>query len=243
VKKTIGIVTQIREFVLSELRNGPMRRSTIIKKTLAGLPGSNANTITGTIHQLSVEQKIVRHAEKGVWTLPSGMPLVDRKPVSTLHEEDFYKSFANWLIEDVAECTNATALGGNVFRGKWGTPDVVGVFQVSDKARYRRNEIVSFVSAEVKLDTNQPVTAFGQACAYLRFSHKVYLVLPATMTDDDKQRVETLCGIVGLGLVYFDPSNAETPDFEIRVRPSSREPDADALNQILDDDNIFKKLR
>lgn len=39
------------------------------------------------------------------------------------------------------------------------------------------------VSVEIKTDTNQLITAFGQACAYKLFSHKVYLVIPNAEQD------------------------------------------------------------
>jgi hypothetical protein len=54
--------------------------------------------------------------------------------------------------------------GGNKFRDKWGTPDVIG------KREPRRSDIVKapteIVSAEIKADTKDLITAFGQACSY-----------------------------------------------------------------------------
>jgi len=43
-----------------------------------------------------------------------------------IKEEGFYKPFADWLVNEVEECTRAIPLGGNLFRDKWGTPDVIG---------------------------------------------------------------------------------------------------------------------
>ena len=51
--------------------------------------------------------------------------LVTKAPVK-IKEEDFYNSFADWLVNDMEECTKAICLGGNLFKDKWGTPDVVG---------------------------------------------------------------------------------------------------------------------
>lgn len=80
-----------------------------------------------------------------------------------IKEEDFYKSFADWLVNQMEECTKAISLGGNLFKDKWGTPDVVG------KRESRRSDIIQapceIVAAEIKLDMAQLVTAFGQACA------------------------------------------------------------------------------
>src|SRR6516162_5472195 len=47
------------------------------------------------------------------------------KPDTKIKEEDFYKPFAEWLVNDLEDCTKAIPLGRNVFKDKWGTPDVI----------------------------------------------------------------------------------------------------------------------
>lgn len=241
-----GRVAQIKTFVLRELGKGPLKRSTLLQRALVAVPHAIKTTTDGAISQLHRDGKI-KQIERGIWALTDGP--IEESPSQeiavdvTIKEDQFYTSFSDWLINEVGECTAAAALGGKVLGGKWGTPDVVGVYRVSDKGRYRRNEIVSFVSAEMKTDSIQTVTAFGQACSYLRFSHKVYLAIPQATPDDDKQRIESLCTIVGLGLVFFNATSKDAPDYEIRVRPIPREPDPTALNEILDRDEIYKKLR
>lgn len=51
--------------------------------------------------------------------------LVPKQP-EKCKEEDFYQPFADWLVNEMEECTKAIVLGGNRFRDKWGTPDVIG---------------------------------------------------------------------------------------------------------------------
>ena len=89
-------------------------------------------------------------------------------------------------MNETEECTKAVALGGNRFRDKWGTPDVLG------KRESKRSDIikapVEIVSAEIKPDVSQLVVAFGQACAY--FSHKVYLVVSNRAPDDELARLD-----------------------------------------------------
>jgi hypothetical protein len=114
-------------------------------------------------------------------------------------------------------------LGGNRFKDKWGTPDVIG------KKESKRSDIiqapVEIVSAEIKTETNQLITAFGQACAYKLFSHKCYLVIPKQSSQDEVARLDSLCQLFGIGLVLFNVENPNTPDFTIRVRPNKHEPD------------------
>jgi hypothetical protein len=110
------------------------------------------------------------------------------------------------------EVTEAITIGGNIFKGKWNTPDVIGVL------RPRKGDLIKFdpqiVSAGIKIDPSQPVTAFGQAVSYRLFSHKCYLVLPDSTAADDLDRVEALPTVFGLGLVVFnvDPDN---PGFQL----------------------------
>jgi len=153
------------------------------------------------------------------------------KPDQRVREEDFYKPFAEWLVNDVEECTKAIALGGNRFRDKWGTPDVIG------KRESKRSDIIQapieIVSAEIKPDVNQLVTAFGQACAYCLFSHKSYLVVPQQAPDDELARLDALCQVFGIGLVLFDPSEPSNPTFTIRSRPRLQQPDLFYANKYM----------
>ena len=110
-----------------------------------------------------------------------------------------------------------------------GTPDVFGVL------RPRESDIVKLplevVVAEIKTDSAQLITAFGQACAYKLFSHRSYLVVPRDSSPDDIGRLDALCVIFGIGLIVFSAKVPDTPDYEIRVRASKHEPDMFYVNQ------------
>ncbi len=129
--------------------------------------------------------------------------------ISSVKEEDFYKPFAEWLKNDIEDVTDAIALGRNKFKDKWGTPDVIG------KRESRRSDIIKgpteIVSAEIKTDSAQLVTAFGQACAYKLFSHKAYLVVPRQSSQEEISRVDYLCQIFGIGFVIFDARTLRLP--------------------------------
>jgi hypothetical protein len=49
--------------------------------------------------------------------------------ITTVAEEAFYTPFAEWLKGEIEEATVAVKLGGNILKGKWGTPDVLGVLK------------------------------------------------------------------------------------------------------------------
>jgi hypothetical protein len=83
---------------------------------------------------------------------------------------------------------------------------------------------IEIVSAEVKTADSQLVTAFGQACAYRLFSHKSYLVVPDTSPQEERTRLDALCQVFGIGLVLFDASSPQTPNFDIRVRALKQDP-------------------
>jgi hypothetical protein len=144
-------------------------------------------------------------------------------------EEDFYEPFADWLVNSLEECSRAIPIGGSRFKDKWGTPDVIGVREP------KKSDIIQFpieiVSAEIKLDSNGLIVAFGQACSYKLFSHKTHIVVPCTSTEDDLARLDALCMIFGISLVLFDPTNPSDPQFDIRVRATRHEPDMFYVNQ------------
>ena len=85
---------------------------------------------------------------------------------------------------------------------KWGTPDVIGVYKplASNLIKFP----LEIVSAEIKIDPQTPVVAFGQAVAYRLFSSKSYVVMPSTLTEEDQSRLDALCMLFGIGFVLFD---------------------------------------
>jgi hypothetical protein len=146
-------------------------------------------------------------------------------------EEKFYPLFAAWLTNDLEEVTVAIPLGGNAFRDRWGTPDVLG------KNESRRSDVIkgptSIVSAEIKVDTASLLIGFGQACAHMLFSHKSYLVVPADASPEELDRLIALCQMFGLGLVTFDASSLAKPAFRLLVRPVKHEPDLHYTNKYI----------
>ncbi len=147
-------------------------------------------------------------------------------------EKDFYQPFAEWLVK-LGECTRANRLGGNTFKDKWFTPDVIGV-----RAPHERDVIklpTDVVSAEIKIDTKTEylIIGFGQACSYKLFSHKSYLVIPKESSKENIERLDASCRILGIGLILFNNSSPKIPDFEIRVRATRHEPDMLYLNKNL----------
>jgi len=212
-----------------------VRYTALIDAIRKALPKEKINTIHGTIWNLDkkLPDKIIKPA-RGLWKLKIyGFETeVKReeaiKVTKSAKEEDFYQPFAEYLCHELEECTKAIPLGGNKFGSKWGTPDVIGALIPKQSDVIRQLEIVS---AEIKIDTSGQavITAFGQASAYKLFSHKVYLVLPKTIIDEDKSRVESLCLISGIGLILLDLANKNK--FEIKVRAIKHEPDTFYANE------------
>lgn len=138
----------------------------------------------------------------------------------------------------------AAAIGGKLFKEKWATPNVIGVL------RPQAHDIIKFesriISAEMKVDSTQPVVASGQAVSYKLFSHKSFIVIPNTTGKDDLARLEALCSIRGVGLVTFT-LDKEAPDYNTLVPAQQTSPDMFYVNQmarrLLDVSKpIFKKL-
>ncbi len=163
---------------------------------------------------------------------------------SRLREDMFYDTFADWLKNDLEDATDAVRLGGAGLRSKWSTPDVLGVYKPlpSDRIKFPHE----IISAEIKIDPQAPVVAFGQAVAYRLFSTKTYIVMPQTIAKEDLDRLEALCMLYGVGLVLF-ALNPEQPDFKIRMRAQRFSPDMYFVNEFADslhrhDKELFNRL-
>ncbi|MBS3122034.1 hypothetical protein J4434_04075 [Candidatus Woesearchaeota archaeon] len=231
---------QIISKVIELLKQNPqgVRYSEIVRRVKELLPEIPVNTIRGIVWDLDVQKSNeVYKAERGLFRHVSfrGKDKIVKQPIQsekrTVKEEDFYELFADYLVGELEDCTKAIPLGGNRFKDKWGTPDVIGT------NKSNRSDIIQhepeIVSAEIKIDDFGLITAFGQACAYKSFSHKVYIVIPKSAFEEDKSRIESLSLIFGIGLIFFDATNKENPNFEIRVRPLKQEPDSFYVNKYM----------
>ena len=151
----------------------------------------------------------------------------------------------HYIIQSsIDEVTEVASLGAAGLKSKWGTPDVVGTY------KKQPGNVIDFpieiISAEVKIDPQAPVVAFGQAISYRLFSSKTYIAMPTTLTEEDQSRLESLCMLFGIGLVLFD-LNKDDPRFSIRVRAQRFSPDMFYANEFADrlkqhNSKIFKEL-
>ncbi len=232
---------KITSKVIEVLKSNPdgVRYSDIVRKIHEEFPEFPDGTIHGTVWQLDIlvpdeiykpARGLFRHVAYREEEI-SEEEEIHPPEIEKIKEEDFYGPFADWLVNELEECTEAIPLGGNRFRDKWGTPDVIG------KRESRRSDIVGapteIVSAEIKTNTRELITAFGQACSYKLFSHKSYIVIPKNSSQDDISKLDSLCLIFGMGLVLFDTNNTNDPQFEIRVRPLKHDPDMFYLNRYM----------
>ncbi|MFN4219818.1 MAG: hypothetical protein ACK4GJ_02715 [bacterium] len=224
------------------------RYSEIIDFLKNKLPNVPTNTLHGSLWDF--RQRIINGKEKEVTIPERGIYILSEyqrnnlqpKEEIKIKEEDFYEKFANYLVNELEECTKAIPLGGNKFQDKWGTPDVLGVYKFSELDPIKPP--LEIVSAEIKTDKSQLITGFGQACAYKIFSHKVYLVAPK-QAESDIPRLESLCMRFGIGLIIFDKDNSSNPGFQIRTRATKNEPDYFYVNlyiQKLSKEDIKKLL-
>jgi len=245
------VTEQIKDKAFELLQQYPegLRYSALRNKIQESDPTFNGNTINGCIWNLDIAfpEKVYKPS-KGLFRLLAFKGQEEDEPaaamppstlqVSKVKEKDFYEPFADWLKNEIEDVTLAISLGGNLFKNKWGTPDVIG------KWESRHSDVIKgpteIVSAEIKMDPNQLITAFGQACAYKLFSHKSYLVVPQQSANEELERLESLCQIFGIGLVTFDATSPTNPAFYRRVPPFKHEPDLFYTNQYIK--QIEKKL-
>ena len=146
-----GTVTTISEriteraFDLLEKTPEGLRYSELVRQNLQGDVAFNQNTIHGTVWNLDERfpDKIYKPSRglfrlmkfRAIETDQLKDELVPKQP-KRIKETDFYEPFADWLQNEMEECTKAIALGGSRFRDKWGTPDVIG------KRESRRSDII-----------------------------------------------------------------------------------------------------
>jgi hypothetical protein len=225
---------------------GGIRYSDLVTKILEVSPETPRNTISGSVWNLeTIRPDSVRKPSRGLYQPASAAGLPTEEPkASKVKEDAFYESFGEWLKNELDEVTDVVALGGASFRTKWGTPDVLGVYKplASNLIKFQ----IEIVSAEVKVNPLEAITAFGQAVAYRLFSAKTYIAMTATIAEDDLSRLESLCMLFGVGLVVFDLS-PKAPNYRIRMRAQRFSADMFYVNELADrlksqDPQVFEKL-
>lgn len=225
-KKAIEILSR-KEYV------GGLRYSMLTKK-IAEETGENSNTINGSTWNMPNEMPDqVSRPQRGLFILTKNLgAVVDgdgeavEKYSDEFKEQDVYEPAKDYLLGK-GEATHAIAVGGAMFKQKWGTPDIMGAIRVSSDAVYQPP--IEIVAVEVKGNNYLPVEALGQAMAYKLFAHRTWLVLPET---DDIDRVEGIAMSANIGLVVFTYKNGQFI-FETLNRPMMGNPDADEVNNIL----------
>src|SRR3989304_5533787 len=131
------IAEKITSLALEYLKKHPdgIRYADLVRLIEAADASLKKNTIHGTVWDLATRlPKKVYKPSRGLFRLVEfrdkdtdqlKADLVPKPPKKT-KEEDFYAPFADWLVNDLEECTKAIALGGNRFRHQWGTADALG---------------------------------------------------------------------------------------------------------------------
>jgi hypothetical protein len=237
----MNIREQVAHFAAGLIRASAdgMRWRDLYYRSIEKFPDTPKNTVVGSLHAFrnKLPPDIV-NPSRGIYRIGTesssedpqgGIPVLPMG--KKIRESDFYEAFATWLRDELQEATHAAALGGNGFGGKWGTPDVIGLYRPSMQDIFKFPEEI--ISAEIKIDTQSPIVAFGQACAYKLFSHRVYIVVPRSMAQSDLERLDAIANVVGIGLVTFDSENPDDPAFQIRARAGKHEPDYFYVNKMM----------
>lgn len=235
-RSDITIRKQVQDAALDIIKAHPQGiRWSDLHRAVAQRLDEKPNTIHGSLYALSKKLPPGFHKpSKGLYAFGDvevTEPTPRITPQSRLREATFYQPFADWLMAELEEASRAYPIGGNGAGGKWGTPDVIGLYEAkaSDPIKFA----TEVVAAEIKTDTQSLIVAFGQACAYKLFAHRVYIVVPRNSNANDLKRLDALAGVVGIGLVRFNSDDAENPDFQIMVRAAKHEPDYFYTNEVL----------
>lgn len=240
--KSPSILETIRRQAVRKLlaHKQGLRYSDLSRFLVEAMPAVNGSKVATALHNLEfIKSKEVFKTSKGLYRhqrfksdedkVGDGVSTIDGRV--RVVESAFYRTFADWLKNDAEAVTHAIPLGGNVFRDRWGTPDVIG------KRESRRSDVIKvpteIVAAEIKVDMMDLVTGYGQACAYRLFCHSSYLVIPKQTSEVETARLEALCAISGIALVTFDRNSPHSPAFKLLVRPRTHQPDMGYTNRYL----------
>lgn len=241
---TKKIRERARELVLGNPDG--MRHSDLYKVICQESPETPSATIGANVSNLQQFFPDVSKPSRGLYVPSEAANGLDQKQPpkankkKAVAEEEFYESAAQFLEVDLDECTSAVPIGDMRGGGRWGNPDVVGVYKPSPRHVIRFNPEI--VTAEIKTDPNQTVIGFGQAVSYRLFSNKTYLFVPGSVSTLDKGRLETLCHLNEIGLVYFENSK-ENPNYSSALRAQRFSPDMFYVNDFVENLSKYSEAK
>lgn len=230
------------EMVMAALKalKRPARNKEVVEWIGKKYPEANGSSIQSTISWLKANNDEISDPGRGWVSLVSideaEAVAASKEATPRQYEEaKIYEPLRQFLLQEEI-CNNAIISGSFRFNGKWGNPDVFGVFKPLASQFYKFQP--EYVAAEIKDANANLVEAFGQAVAYQLFTHRSYLVVPESETTktrkDDLDRIDTLCEMVGIGLILFK-IDGETYSFRQEVRAKKSAPDAYFLNSFLNE--------
>jgi len=201
------------------------------------------NVIGSTIPVLpGIEESEIYKPERGIYRLKKFMEseqeiteekLPEKEQKSNEEKEKrFYEPFLDYLKNELDECSHAIVLGGKGFRGKWETPDV---FAVKNRQAGDIVDVQEYLGVELKYGYTdiELLTGFAQACCYLLYCHKSYLVIPKESNKIMLKRLGSLCMVFGIGLILYNNMDKDNPMWELKNRPIRHDPDIYYVNEKL----------
>ena len=162
----------------------------------------------------------------------------------SLKKEDIYEPLALYLKGELNECDNAEVFGVECIKCRWGSPNVLGVKkpEPEDYIQY----IPELVACEVILDFSKIIESFGRAMSYRLFSSRIYIIIPDNCDEEDKARMEALSLLYGLGLIQYNLSKENYPQFRLMIRAKTHNPNLSYTNEFIakirEKDEILYKL-
>ncbi|HII83214.1 MAG TPA: hypothetical protein HA269_08155 [Ferroplasma sp.] len=237
------ITRRIREKAYEIIKERPsgIRFSELVNVIIKENPDFNINTINAQIANLRNHKDYKDKLSQipGIYmaieyennpNLPSKNVAESETNSIKHYEKEFYEPFANFLKGDLNECTAAKDMGNSRLQFKWSTPDVVGYSKVKTTSGFKSHP--ELVACELKVETTYDalIKAFAQAVSYLLFCHKSYIAVPEDTPLNALTRLENLCILFGIGLILFDRTDPNKPEFKIRNRALRHEPNIFSLN-------------
>jgi len=231
------ITRRIREKAYEIIKERPsgIRFSELVDKIIKENHDFNVNTVNAQVAELRKHKDYKDKLSQipGIYmaieyeknpNLPSKNVEENKAERIKYSEKEFYEPFANFLRDNLNECTLVRVMGNSRLQFKWSTPDVVGYYKVKTTSRYQIPP--ELVAGELKADTkyDQLIEAFGQAASYLLFCHKSYVAVPEESNPNDLDRLENLCISFGIGLLLFSNKDPNQVEFKIRNRAQRHEP-------------------
>jgi hypothetical protein len=205
-------------------KEGPLRPYVLTAVLESKNHGFKRGTIPAALGEL-LRTKAIEKTKDGKLKLPRKTQGARKK--SKPLEIGWYPSLCDHVEAHDGFCSVAVPVGGEFQLEAFRTPDAIGFCNLGDQ--------LIWTYYEMKVDEKKVTEALGKALVGHGAAHRWFIVIPSSTSRKIMGKVVAKCLKENIGLITFDLSTPESPNYRVIIDSTTRPVDQVHSREFFDD--------